>query len=133
MTDFRDGEDAKAARERDRASPPTRRQEVACITPKPPQTAENNDPDPVGPGLAAARIRVGVVLPSGRIAGRTDQIVHVVPLPPASADPAPLKAFCGMPIEPGKVDFVTLTAGPPCTRCLLVALENHPHWRPPQV
>lgn len=126
VTDFRD-----EGRKPGEAGTPARRHEIARITPRPLLAGENDEPLSSS-SLAAAQLRLGVVLPSGRISGRTDQIVHVVPLPPASADPAPLRALCGMPIEPNKADFVTLVAGPPCTHCLLVALEKHPSSRLPQ-
>lgn len=126
VMDFRDGEAGKTGTNPAEVDTHPGGHELVPRTPKPVLTADDRVIKTVGPGIAAVRVRLGVVLPNGRIAGRTDQIVHVVPLPPAAAEPAPLRAFCGLPIESDKADFVALISGPPCTRCLLVALEQSP-------
>jgi hypothetical protein len=45
------------------------------------------------PGVFAARLLRGVRLPSGRIAGETDRVVHLFPVPSERMIPEQLRAF----------------------------------------
>lgn len=73
-------------------------------------------------GLVAARLRRGIVLPSGRITGETDRAVHLFPLP--TGVPDHLTALCGLVITPGMADMLTAIVGMPCPACLALAARG---------
>jgi len=73
------------------------------------------------PGVFAARLLAGVRLSSGRIAGETDRVVHLFPIPSGRVDPERLRAFCGLAIHPGDAELVTVGTGLPCVACVLAA------------
>jgi hypothetical protein len=73
------------------------------------------------PDVVAARVRLGVALPSGRIAGCTDQDIHLIPIPTGPGLPSRLRAYCGMTIQPDVAEFVSVASGAPCPACLLLA------------
>lgn len=126
VTDFHDSEASKAAGDPAGMDPHPRGKELVPIPPRRVGIAQDQVGSPPDTNVAAVRVRLGVLLPNGRIAGRVDQVVHVVPLPPPAAQPAPLQAYCGLPVESDKVDFVELISGQPCPRCLLFALHQDP-------
>jgi hypothetical protein len=132
VTDFHDSAAGKATRIPGEVADRQCGNEIVPSARRPTMTTAETGAGADWPGIAAVRVRLGVTLPSGRVAGRTDQVVHVVPLPPPAAEPAPLRACCGLPVESDKVDFVPLISGPPCTRCLLFALDQCPPPRSPR-
>ncbi|PXY16638.1 hypothetical protein BAY60_35910 (plasmid) [Prauserella muralis] len=70
----------------------------------------------------AARLRPGILLPSGRITGETDRIVHLFPLPLGAARPDRLTSLCGeLVITPGIAEVLTRLGGMPCAACLALA------------
>ncbi|MGH3936855.1 MAG: hypothetical protein ACRDS1_18040 [Pseudonocardiaceae bacterium] len=79
------------------------------------------------PGIFAARLLRGVMLPSGRIVGETDRVVHLFPLPTEWTIPDELPAFRGLVIRPRWAELVTVGAGMPCVACVLAAPDpGHP-------
>lgn len=54
------------------------------------------------PGIFAARLRRGVILPTGRIVGETDRAVHLFPIPTGHTIPYTLRACYGLAIRPGR-------------------------------
>ena len=73
------------------------------------------------PGVFAARLLHGVRLPSGRIVGETDRVVHLFPIPSGRVIPEQLRAFCGMEIRPDDAELVTVGTGMPCVACVVTA------------
>jgi hypothetical protein len=78
------------------------------------------------PGVAAARLRLGTVMPNGRPVGERDRVVHLFPIPLARVMPEHLEAFCGLRILPGQADTVLLGTGMPCIRCVAAAPSPRP-------
>jgi hypothetical protein len=86
-----------------------------------PRPTEHSDQ----PGdLVAARVRRGVRLPSGRIAGESDRQVHLFPVPAGRGIPSQLTALCGLAITPGMADLVTAITGMPCSACLTLGVRG---------
>lgn len=73
------------------------------------------------PGMFAARLLAGVRLPSGRMAGETDRVVHLFPLPAGRVVPDELQALCGLLIRPGQAELVKIGTGMPCMACVMAA------------
>jgi len=73
------------------------------------------------PGIVAVRLRRGVELSNGRVAGETDRVVHLIPVPAATAMPERLTTFCELAIEPGQAEQVAVGTGMPCMPCLIGA------------
>lgn len=73
------------------------------------------------PGVFAARLLLGVILPSGRTVGETDRVVHLFPMPSGQTIPDELHAFCGLAIRPGQAELVTVGTGMPCVACVVTA------------
>ncbi len=73
------------------------------------------------PGIVAVRLRRGAELPNGRIAGETDRVVHLIPVPATPAMPEHLTAFCGLAIRPGQAELVAVGTGMPCVPCVIAA------------
>lgn len=71
------------------------------------------------PSVVAARLRRGVELPNGRMAGEADRVVHLIPVPDTRTIPDHLVTFCGMAIWAGQSDLVTVGTGMPCVPCLI--------------
>jgi hypothetical protein len=80
----------------------------------------------VAAGVFAARLLRGVRLPSGRIVGETDRVVHLFPIPSGRVIPEQLRAFCGLAIRPGQAELVTVGTGMPCVACVLAAPNPEP-------
>jgi hypothetical protein len=78
------------------------------------------------PGVFAARLLRGVRLPSGRIVGETDRVVHLFPIPSGRVIPEQLRAFCGLVIRPGQAELVTVGTGMPCVACVVAAPNPEP-------
>lgn len=78
--------------------------------------------------ILTARLRLGVVLPNGRVAGHSDQCVHLFPISGGCGVPSQLRAYCGMAVEPGMAEIVSAASGAPCLPCLLGAPERR--WPP---
>jgi hypothetical protein len=76
------------------------------------------------PGLFAARLLRGVILPSGRIVGETDRVVHLFPIPTGRTIPDELRAFCGLILRPGQAELVTVGTGMPCAACVITAPDR---------
>lgn len=76
------------------------------------------------PGLFAARLLRGVILPSGRIVGETDRVVHLLPIPTGRTIPDDLRAFCGLILRPGQAELVTVGTGMPCPACVITAPDR---------
>lgn len=126
VTDF--GADSEPTESPDRHGDQIRfSDDIIPLTPKPLLPSES-DPKEACTGIATAQIRRGTILPNGRIAGWTDQIIHVVRLP-ATGEPATVQTLCGLVIEAKQADAVPLLSGPPCTRCLFLALRQRPSGR----
>jgi hypothetical protein len=70
------------------------------------------------PGVVAARLRRGIELPNGRIVGETDRVVHLIPVPATGTMPDHLTALCGLEIQPGQAEHVTVVTGMPCVPCM---------------
>jgi hypothetical protein len=70
------------------------------------------------PGVVAVRLRRGVELSNGRIAGETDRVVHLLPVPTTGTVPDHLAAFCGQAIWPGQAEHVAVGTGMPCMPCI---------------
>lgn len=85
-----------------------------------PQPVEHSDH--AGAGLVAARVRRGVRLPSGRVAGESDRQVHLFPVPAGGGIPSQLTAICGLVITPGMADQICAITGMPCSACLALSL-----------
>jgi hypothetical protein len=73
------------------------------------------------PSVVAARLRRGVELPNGRIAGETDRVVHLIPVPDTGTMPDHLVAFCGITIWPRQADLVAAGTGMPCVPCVIAS------------
>ncbi len=78
------------------------------------------------PGVFAARLLHGVRLPSGRIVGETDPVVHLFPIPSGRVIPEYLRAFCGLAIRAGQAELVTVGTGMPCVACVMAAPNPEP-------
>jgi hypothetical protein len=78
------------------------------------------------PGVFAARLLRGVRMPSGRIVGETDRVVHLFPVPSERMIPEQLRAFCGLVIRPGQAELVTVGTGMPCVACVMAAPDPEP-------
>jgi hypothetical protein len=78
------------------------------------------------PGVFAARLLQGVRLPSGRVVGETDRVVHLFPFPSGRSIPEQLRAFCGLAIRPGHAELVTVGTGMPCVACVVAAPDPEP-------
>jgi hypothetical protein len=78
------------------------------------------------PGVFAARLLRGVRLPSGRIVGETDRVVHLFPIPSGRVIPEHLRAFCGLTIRAGQAELVTVGTGMPCVACVMAAPNPEP-------
>lgn len=63
------------------------------------------------PAVMFVRPRPGVV-------GERARMVHVVPVPDATAVPEFLTAYCGAHFPAGSIDLVQGSSGMPCVRCL---------------
>jgi len=74
--------------------------------------------------LVAARLRRGVRLPSGRIAGESDRQVHLFPITTDGGIPSQLTALCGLGITPGMADRITAVLGMPCSACLALSVHG---------
>lgn len=74
--------------------------------------------------LVVARLRRGVVLPSGRVVGERDRTAHLFPLPTGVANPDHLTALCGLVITPGMADLLPAVTGMPCPACLARAAHR---------
>jgi hypothetical protein len=77
-------------------------------------------------GVFAARLLRGVTLSSGRIAGETDRVVHLFPVPSGRMVPERLSALCGLEIHPGQAELVTVGTGMPCVACVMAAPNPEP-------
>ncbi len=71
------------------------------------------------PGVFAARLLAGVRLPSGRMVGETNRVVHLFPIPAGRMVPDELRALCGLPIRPGQAELVKVGSGMPCMACVM--------------
>lgn len=80
------------------------------------------------PGVFAARLLLGVRLPSGRIVGETDRVVHLFPIPSGRVIPEQLGSFCGLEIRPGDAELVNIGTGMPCVACVIAAPDPEPTW-----
>ena len=78
------------------------------------------------PGVFAARLLLGVRLPSGRIVGETDRVVHLFPIPSGRMMPEQLRAFCGLVLRPGQAELITVGTGMPCVACVVAAPDPEP-------
>jgi hypothetical protein len=78
------------------------------------------------PGVFAARLLRGVRLSSGWIVGETDRVVHLFPLPSGRVMPERLRAFCGLAIQPGDAELVTVGTGMPCVACVMAVPDSEP-------
>ena len=78
------------------------------------------------PGVFAARLLRGVRLPSGRIVGETDRVVHLFPIPSGRVIPEQLRAFCRLVIRPGQAELVKVGTGMPCVACVVAAPDPEP-------
>ncbi|MGH3815590.1 MAG: hypothetical protein ACRDUV_24585 [Pseudonocardiaceae bacterium] len=78
------------------------------------------------PGVFAARLLRGARLPSGRIVGETDRVVHLFPIPSGRVIPEQLRAYCGLLIRPGEAEVVTVGTGMPCVTCVVAAPDPEP-------
>jgi len=78
--------------------------------------------------MLAVRLRLGAVLSNGRVAGHVDQPVHLVPIPEGPVVSSPLRAYCGLMIEPRTAEVVDAVSGAPCVKCLLAAPASQ--WSP---
>jgi hypothetical protein len=78
------------------------------------------------PGVFAARLLRGVRLSSGRVVGETDRVVHLFPIPSGRVIPERLLAYCGLEIQPGQAEMVTVGTGMPCVVCVLAAPDPEP-------
>jgi hypothetical protein len=73
------------------------------------------------PCIVAVRLLRGAELPDGRIAGETDRVTHLIPVPAATAMPECLTTFCELAIDPGQAELVAVGTGMPCVPCLIAA------------
>lgn len=78
------------------------------------------------PGVFAARLLPGVTMPTGRVVGEADRVVHLFPVPSGSVIPEQLWAFCGLVIRPGDAELVEVGTGMPCVACVLAAPDPEP-------
>jgi hypothetical protein len=78
------------------------------------------------PGVFAARLLRGVRLPSGRIVGETDRVVHLFPIPSGRVIPEHARAFRGLAIRAGQAELVTVGTGMPCLACVMAAPHPEP-------
>jgi hypothetical protein len=56
--------------------------------------------------------------PDGSMIGESRRTCHVVPVPDVDAMPQFLTAFCGLRIQPGCGEVLSVPHGMPCERCL---------------
>lgn len=69
--------------------------------------------------LLVVRARAGLV-------GEASRLTHVVPVPEPGTDPEYLHTYCGVRIQPGGAETVTVGTGMPCEVCLAQArAESH--------
>jgi hypothetical protein len=78
------------------------------------------------PGVVAARLLRGVRLPSGRIVGETDPVVHLFPIPSRRVIPEHVRAFRSLAIRAGQAELVTVSTGMPCVACVMAAPNPEP-------
>lgn len=63
-------------------------------------------------------VRLKTHQPDGTRVGERERTCHLVPVPMSGGMPEVLRAYCGVPIQPGGADLLPTMSGMPCERCL---------------